>query len=233
MSGSLRAEELWAKQQQDIANMFTWQFPMHGPQPQSGLISRLCGDVCLAGKRILEPGCHEGHCTVALSKAGGIVTALDARPENLVRAFARCLYSGVKCHLRLGTDADVEAVSDGAFDLLFHAGLFYHLPDPVRHLQRISSLFPLILLETHILHPAPRKRGFGKFTRRHGYGGRLCLEGRWVDRLAGISTEAFWLYESELMRLVGDCGLKVRSHYGVHLYPKMRFPRIALLLERE
>ncbi|HEX7377158.1 MAG TPA: methyltransferase domain-containing protein [Pirellulales bacterium] len=152
----------------------------------------------VAGLRVLEPACFEGHLTVALCAAGARVTAFDARPASVVKAFARCLAFGHYPKLLLH---DARRIAElGEFDLVFHSGLFYHLADPIEHLRSLIGVAPLIVLDTHTAFPALARDTLA------GYEGHWHDEGGWAEPLSGIEERSFWLKKDSLFRLFTDCG---------------------------
>lgn len=179
-------------------------------------IAQLATLLPISGLKIIEPACNEGYATAALAVAGGAVTAFDIRPAPIVRAFARCLYHDVAERVKLlvgDAESLLANVAVDEFDLLFHAGLLYHLPDPVRHLKAVARLCRWVFLDTHVAHEQgePRPNDFLDeeiATCEDGYRGRWYRESGWLDDLSGVGEQSFWLLEGELWRLIGDAGLR-------------------------
>lgn len=100
----------------------------------------------LAGKAVVELGCHEGTHTLGLAERAASVIAVDARKENVEKARVRTKYFGVRSDVRI---LDVEREEMPPADLYFHVGVLYHLADPVAHLQKMGSLATDLYLDTH------------------------------------------------------------------------------------
>ncbi|HEX7377043.1 MAG TPA: methyltransferase domain-containing protein, partial [Pirellulales bacterium] len=161
-------------------------------------VEAMLARLSIAGLRVLEPACFEGHLTVALCAAGARVTAFDARPVSVVKAFARCLAFGYYPRLLLH---DARRIAElGAFDLVFHSGLFYHLADPIEHLRGLAAVAPRIVLDTHTAFPALARDVLA------GYEGQWHDEGGWTEPLSGVEDRSFWLTKESLFRLFADCG---------------------------
>jgi SAM-dependent methyltransferase len=159
----------------------------------------LLGRMPIAGLRVLEPGCLEGQVTVGLCEAGAEVTAFDVRPTCVIKTFARCLAFGYQPRLLLH---DARRMAElGRFDLVFHAGLFYHLSDPMAHLREIAEMAPLIAIDTHTA-----RRG-EPLEMLAGYEGHWYGEFGWSDEQSGVERRSFWLTKAALQRLFADCGL--------------------------
>ena len=69
----------------------------------------------LVGKRVLDMGCGAGLLTEPLARMGGIVTGVDAAPENLAVAQDHAAQSGLTVDYRSG---EVDAVAGHKFDLI-------------------------------------------------------------------------------------------------------------------
>lgn len=92
---------------------------------EQGKILHLMGD--FAGKNILDVGAGTGRLTVELSRAGGILTALDVS-EEMLKILAR---KDKKVELAVG-DAESLPFADNSFDWVVAAFLVVHLKDPVK-----------------------------------------------------------------------------------------------------
>lgn len=168
---------------------------------QDERLAALLGRMPIRGLKVLEPGCLEGEVTVGLCEAGAEVTAFDIRPTCVIKTFARCLAFGWRPRLLLH---DARRLAElGEFDLVFHAGLFYHLANPIEHLRGITGVAPLIALDTHTARPGEPLEALD------GYQGHWYGEFGWRDEQSGVEERSFWLTKSELRRLFTDCGFTV------------------------
>jgi SAM-dependent methyltransferase len=100
-------------------------------------------------KRVLDVGAGAGFFSARLAGAGFVVTAVDGREENVAAIRARC--PGVTAAVVDVQAADALA-SFADVDLLFCAGLLYHLDNPVAGIRAIAAHpAPLALIETQLL----------------------------------------------------------------------------------
>lgn len=105
----------------------------------------------LKDKHILEIGCFEGVHTSSLCQLAGKVTAVDVRIEYVAKTMLRAAFYGVhptvlQCDIEKLTGIEDKLKAD----ICHHVGVFYHLHDPVGHLQKLATLIGEgILLDTH------------------------------------------------------------------------------------
>jgi hypothetical protein len=94
----------------------------------------------------------------------------------------------------------------GRFDIAFHVGVLYHLPDPVMHLARVAEISTDLLLDTHyadaIMAFPEAELAWGSQT----YRGKVWPEAGWNNAFAGVEPTAVWLYQQDLVRLLRDLG---------------------------
>ncbi|HVA50927.1 MAG TPA: methyltransferase domain-containing protein [Pirellulales bacterium] len=190
----------WLMFQRDAAGRTVgggdWDYPLVDTRLQL-LLDRL-GPAALAGRRVLEPGCLDGHLTVGLCGAGADVTAFDVRPSCVIKTFARSLAFGFQPRLLLH---DARRMAElGTFDLVYHSGVFYHLEDPVEHLRSIAAMAPMMALDTHTARPEEPLDAID------GYEGCWAGEFGWHDEQSGLGPRSFWLTRPELFRLFNECG---------------------------
>ncbi len=99
----------------------------------------------LSGKRVLEVGAGIGLLTSFFLERGCSVLSTEARPDNVAQMRRR--YPGREIGLLdLERPHTIEGL--GRFDVIFCYGTLYHLAAPAPALQALSSVAPLILLET-------------------------------------------------------------------------------------
>lgn len=184
-----------------------------------------------ADKTILELGPCEGYFTVQLARICRHLTAIELRPKNLVCTMIRLFLHAVRnCELHLGDVRDLDTAF-GRFDILFHAGVFYHLDDPVGHLFKVRSLAPRLLLDTHYVADGDNRfqaadlRHDGKTYRAVGW-----HETGWQDIWAGAQPTSRLLYLDSLMELLQDAGF---DRVEVVTNQPLAFaPRVVLLAEQ-
>lgn len=166
----------------------------------------------LVGKKVLEPGCLEGYNTWSLYEMGsGYVTAFDIRSKNVMKTYLRGLAYGSHWDVRLGNVEELGTSypwlkEEFPYDLLFHAGVFYHLKDPTVHLAQLKGVASHLFLETHTARP-----GMPLVT-LNGYQGHWHKEGGWNEPLSGKDDSSFWLTLDSLMMLWEKAGFKLINH---------------------
>lgn len=160
----------------------------------------------LNGRRVLEVGCFEGLHTVALCEKGAIVTAVDARPDNVVKTLVRLGFFG--CHARVLV-ADVEAVGFaaliGTVDWVHHVGVLYHLRDPVSHIDALGRFVADgIMLDTHFALPGEITDAYTVDGRSYQYR-RVDEFGR-ADAFSGMYDHSKWLLIDDILHAVRRAG---------------------------
>jgi SAM-dependent methyltransferase len=111
------------------------------------------------GRTVFEVGAGIGDLTGFLVDRGAIVTASDARPENLAVLSAR--FPKLRVIPYDLEDASDHQVSERSFRVVFAYGVLYHVRDPISALRSLASLASdALLLETCVsfdgtggLHP--------------------------------------------------------------------------------
>ncbi len=186
-----------------------------GPKKRSGpqelpdrRVVLLDEEVGLRDKSVLEVGCFEGVHTIALAKRARAVTALDGRVENVVRTIVRASFYGQ--HPKV-IAYDMEQMSGGApewmkADVAFHAGVLYHLTDPVQHLRvLLEGISHAILLDTHVARDEQVNASYFSGDTEYRYH-RIREGGRYKGVFAGMSDHAKWLTEGDLHGVLTQCG---------------------------
>jgi SAM-dependent methyltransferase len=170
----------------------------------------------LAGLRVLDLGCEEGHFAVEFARQGAEVVAVDVREEHLQRARFLAEASGVASRLQtLRADARELGSADlGEFDLVLSLGLHYHLDAPglfdfFEQLARLSRR-ALILYGNFSLDDRETRSHCGR-----SYHGRSVFEHAEATpeaerRRLGLASpdnpRSFWLTKPSLINLVADSG---------------------------
>ena len=88
----------------------------------------------LKGKRILDIGCNAGYSSIyAASEYGMKPTGIDVTPRHIKVSNMLSKMAGIKGDYKLG---NAETYSEpGEFDVIFHFGTLYHLPNPLLSLK--------------------------------------------------------------------------------------------------
>jgi SAM-dependent methyltransferase len=172
-------------------------------------------------QRILEIGPLEGYHSTILEKMGVRENiAIESRAINL----RKCQRTKDKYHLdhthflqadleRLYKEEEVASFK-GPFDLVFCAGVLYHLPDPGRGLEWMRSQSSALFLATHYCAGRPRRNDVEYHYCGKSYRARRMPEGGIDDPLSGMSPSSMWLYESDLLNLIRDVGYSRTSVLG-------------------
>ncbi|TWT86092.1 class I SAM-dependent methyltransferase [Neorhodopirellula pilleata] len=153
----------------------------------------------LKGQRVLEVGCFEGIHTVALARAGALVTAVDSRIEHVCKTLVRCglFHVPVTAHVW-----DVEQPPPPTLNLdhhfLCHIGVLYHLVDPVSHLMRLlPTVQHGVMLDTHV---APEKADLMSYdVEGKSYSYFQFTESGRKAPFAGMYDHAKWLATEQLL----------------------------------
>jgi hypothetical protein len=121
-----------------------------------------------------------------------MVTAIEGRADNAARA--RWVLKLLKQNARVVTAnlEDVPLREFGRFDVVFCAGLLYHLPEPWSLIKQFRTVAPDLFLSTHF---AEREEVVVE-----GRSGRWYQEFGAEDRLSGMSVRSFWYTKSALLR---------------------------------
>jgi len=111
----------------------------------------------VAGKSVLDIGAWDGYFSFEFERRGARrVLAVDVWDEGALEAFllARTHFSSKVEHQRIDAH-DLSPDRVGTFDIVFCAGLLYHLRHPLNGLERIRSVTgEQLILETVSLIPA-------------------------------------------------------------------------------
>lgn len=205
--------------------------PGKRPQPQAipdARIKRLNDLVGLKGKHVLEVGCFEGIHTAGLLKFGARVTAVDLRPQNVVKTLARLSYHGLSARVFQLNVEQMDGVV-GRFDLIFHFGVLYHLAKPVEHIRTIAPMCTHLYLDTHIAPEDKRPREISVEGRT--YQGVDYSEGGWADPFSGAQAKSFWLTRESLTAALNEAGFAKVDYLQDRA--ERNGPRVLLLASRD
>jgi len=112
----------------------------------------------LSGKRVLDIGAWDGYFSFEFERRGAQVLAIDTYAWDHggldCFLFARERFNS-KVEFRRMDVHDLKPEAVGRFDLVFCAGVLYHMRHPLTGLERIRSVTAgQLILETHSLLPA-------------------------------------------------------------------------------
>jgi SAM-dependent methyltransferase len=180
-------------------------------------------DACegsLAGRRVVDLGCLEGGFTLAFAQRGAAeAVGIEARPISVRRCELARTFLGLD-NARF-VEADIKDELAGAtYDVVFAAGIIYHVADPLALLTAMRRACTRVaLIDTHVAHPAEvshhcspvvartfgerqwRGRMFPEYAPDVSAGEhRELLWAAWSD------TDSFWPLESELVDMIHHAG---------------------------
>jgi 2-polyprenyl-3-methyl-5-hydroxy-6-metoxy-1,4-benzoquinol methylase len=184
------------------------------------LVLDACGG-SLEGKSVVDLGCLEGGFTLAFAQRGArLALGIEAREVSVRRCeLARDLL-GLDAAEFVRADIKDELARRDVFDVVFAAGILYHLADPAAFLRTMrSACRGVALIDTHVADPDRSTHGCSEVvTRSSGertYRGRMFPEyapdvaedvkddllwAAWSD------TDSFWPLEEDLEVMMLDAG---------------------------
>lgn len=164
----------------------------------------------LAGQHVLELGCFEGIHTQALLDCGARVTAVDGRPENILKSMTRLWLYGRQADLVLW-DLEGPPPPDAPteWDALSHIGVLYHLSDPVAHLREVlPRTRTALLLDTHAARDEQIDDAYEAAGRAWPFH-RFAENATDLSPFTGLRDHSKWLAAGDLVDLISDCGFGV------------------------
>jgi len=157
----------------------------------------------LKNKKVLEIGCFEGIHTAGLKTFDCDLTAIDVRPQNVIKTLTRLSWHGLSAEV-FQYDAEAIEPSFPQFDIVFHIGVLYHMMRPVQHLHNIVHIGELLFLDTHVATEGPDVKSFDVGGKT--YRGQAYVEGGWKNPFSGKDPSALWLTEESLMDALAHAG---------------------------
>lgn len=193
----------------ELEARFDWRIPLRHEEPDDR-VSEVARSIDLKGKTVLDVGTLDGLIAASLVEAGAKVSTIDCRLSNLALGWARLYALGIdpfKVEFCLG---DIETIpKKSRWEVIFHSGTFYHLHNPVAHLQNLLPHFSeYLVLETHTfregLEPG-RIAAFGEFF----MGGWYKELGMPDPASSRTAADSFWLDHESVARLFSILKLEV------------------------
>jgi SAM-dependent methyltransferase len=181
-------------------------------------------DACggsLEGRTIVDLGCLEGGFTLGFAALGADrAVGIEARKVSVERCeLARDLLGLANATFVRG-DVKEELVRLGRFEVVFAAGILYHVADPATLLVEMRrACTELTLIDTHVARPDVSSHGCSELVSRT-FGGRE-YRGRMFPEYAADGSDgdvedmvwaawgdsaAFWPLEDDLVAMIGDAG---------------------------
>src|SRR5262249_29156704 len=128
---------------------------------------------------------------------------------------------------------DVRDLDDtiGKFDILFHAGLLYHLKNPLEHLYLMRTVAPVLVLDTHYgTEDVERLEKTSTTFEGETYEAYIYREHYWTeDPLSGMEENSLWLSRDGIFHALERFGFEVVCAFDE---PNHLGPRIAVVARR-
>ena len=169
-------------------------------------IAFLASRVPLHDKVILELGSYESILTVQLAKLSKFAVGLEVRSSNILCALTRLFVHDIKNAKLVMEDCQLLDDRFGTFDIVFHAGLLYHMLDPVAHMVGIAKIADTLLLATHYCTDDLNYKRDDITYDGTTYKAAFFKEGGLDERLSGMTEYSRWLYKDDLINLLKNLG---------------------------
>ncbi|WP_438727382.1 bifunctional 2-polyprenyl-6-hydroxyphenol methylase/3-demethylubiquinol 3-O-methyltransferase UbiG [Parasphingorhabdus sp. DH2-15] len=160
----------------------------------------------LAGKRVLDVGCGAGLLSEPLARMGGMVTALDAAPENVEAAKAHAVLSGLEIDYR---GVPVEQLADKNFDLVTALEVIEHVADPA---QFAAALVEHLADDGLLILSTPNRTTLSKL---------LMVDGAELMGMIPRGTHDWnkFLVPEEIENMFAELGMKMSALTGIAFDP--------------
>lgn len=174
-------------------------------------------------KTMIEFGCAEGTLSVYLAPLVKKLIAVEVRPRNISALLTRLFVHGIDNVEAKLKDVSLIDKTWGTYDILFHAGVLYHLSNPVAHIYSLQDIAAQLLLDTHY---ASDKLNFPKVTIAHNgknYEAFSFKEQGWGDPYSGIDSTSCWLKKETIIQLLSEIGfhkIDIKREYEVFGMPR-------------
>ncbi|MFO0850940.1 MAG: methyltransferase domain-containing protein [Gemmataceae bacterium] len=169
----------------------------------------------LAGCRVLDLACLEGHYSIEPALKGATVLGIEGRADNIAKArFAAEALGLQNCRFVQEDVRSLSASTHGAFDLVIASGILYHLDAPAA-LDFVAAIADVCtdcaIIDTYVAaRPEAETRWretvyHGRYYREHAAG--ATDREKLADLWASIdNTRSFWLTKPSLLNLLTDVG---------------------------
>lgn len=195
-----------------------------GVTPVDDIRTQLVVDACggsLGGRTIVDLGCLEGGFTLAFAQRGATrAVGIEARELSVQRCeLARKLLS-VENAKFVRADIKDELARHDPFDVVFAAGILYHVADPAGFLRTMrSSCKHVALIDTHVARTDEVTHDCSPIVSRDSLGttyrGRMFPEyppnvsddaKESMAWAAYSDADAFWPLEDDLVQMMREAG---------------------------
>jgi SAM-dependent methyltransferase len=152
---------------------------------------------------ILDLGSLEGAQAFELAKSPRVsrIVGLEGREANLEKAnYVKQLLGAGKVSFVKADIETVDLTEFGKFEVVFCAGVLYHLPNPWRLVEQMSRVTDNAFIWTH--YAADERAD----TERNGFRGMMYQELGLQDPQSGLSPRSFWLTFDSLLAMIRSHG---------------------------
>lgn len=184
------------------------------------LVVEACGG-SLDGRTVVDLGCLEGGFTLAFAARGAKrAVGIEAREISVQRADLARELLGMDVAEFVVADIKTELARRDPFDVVFAAGILYHVADPAGLLKTMrTSCTHMALIDTHIASVEEASHGCSPVTER--ISGEMTYRGRIFPEYAPSASDdekeellwaaysdvdSFWPLEDDLVRMITDAG---------------------------
>ena len=163
------------------------------------------------GKSVLELGALEGGNTIILEKLGiKRITSIEGRIESYIKCCViKNLFQLNKTTFILDDIRNLTAEKYGSFDIVFVAGILYHLDSPHLLLHTLGEMTNTLVISTHYADgtsPTPLAEELILKGTLGSYKGKAFTEAPLDNPNAGLQSKSFWPYEDDLLKMISDSG---------------------------
>ena len=191
-----------------------------GTDLRTYLVVEGCGG-SMEGRTVVDLGSLEGAFTIGFAELGAAAAiGIEARDINVRRAELARRFRRVENAEFVVADIKDELRRREAFDVVFAAGILYHVADPAGLLRTMRvSCTHMALIDTHVASRASASHGCSEVVGRESAG--KTYQGRMFKEYASgnsdpakedlvwaaySDTDSFWPFEDELVRMIENAG---------------------------
>lgn len=181
--------------------------------------------------RLVDLGCLEGGYAVEFARLGLHVTGIDVRQSNI----DACNYVKSRINVKSLTfirDNAWQLSTYGPFDVVFCAGVFYHIENPRQFMGLLfKNCKKLLFLETHFsTWMRNETHNLSDLAEHEGYWGRWATEfgseqdyhNREIFRWASWDNiKSFWLKKEYILQAMTDAGFDIVLEQFDHMMPNI------------
>ena len=194
----------------------------HGDDPMASIRTEAVLEHAggLGGKRVIDLGCLEGGYAAAFARHGAAeAVGVEARRLNFERCeLVRSSLGLENLRFERADVREVSAASHGRFDVVFAAGILYHLDDPFALVETIAGMCDgIAVIDTHVAedHSGHCPERTVRSHRGRDYEGGILFEyeagaaQRQIESSLWASygnPSSFWLRKEDLVSLLGELG---------------------------